>query len=640
MAKVTSGSFNTTAYSNRYIIFSWSATQSIADNTSIIKWSIRGAGSATGYYKAGPITVVIAGETVYSSTARINLYNSTTAIASGEKVITHNSDGSKSFTASVSAAIYSASVNCSGSGSWELTDIPRAATITSAPNFTDEQSPTINISNPAGSAATVSACISFDGSSIDIPYRSVTGSSVTFNLTDAERNTLRNATTGNSRVVYFVLRSIINGSYYFKSVAKTLTIVNANPVIAPSVTDTGTVSTRLTGNNKRVIFNYNNAYAAINATAQKGATIKSVSISNGGNTVKDAATRFNNTASATFVFTAIDSRGNKTERAITCESVAYFKPTCNIAKNNITPDGIYTLSVSGQFFNGSFGAANNTIAASFRFRESGGTWSGWQSLGTTASGNDYSASANITGLDYQQTYEIQARAIDTIATNDTNYIVNTEVITIASVPVFSWGKNKFRHHAHTYYDRSKNIYSYDDEGNLWAALEPCNAYNATSLGWGSYKLGKGNTEVWGNTVKITAKDKLYINSREYGANKLLWSSGGWWMQTDQVANLNQAISAQPNGIVLVWSLYRNDAVENASFQSFFVSKYEVAQQDNKPHTFLFGINSNLSVFGAKYVYISDTAITGYSGNTFYGTASGSGITYDNRYFVLRYVLGV
>ena len=104
MAKVTSGSFNTRAYSNRYLTFSWTCTQDVSTNTSTISWTLKGAGSASGYYKAAPFSVTIAGEEVYSSSTRIELWNGTT-VASGTKKITHNTDGTKSFSASVKAAI-------------------------------------------------------------------------------------------------------------------------------------------------------------------------------------------------------------------------------------------------------------------------------------------------------------------------------------------------------------------------------------------------------------------------------------------------------------------------------------------------------------------------------------------------------
>lgn len=52
-------------------------------------------------------------------------FNGTT-VASGSFTISHNSDGSKSFSASAEEGIYTFAVNCSGSGSWSLPTIARA----------------------------------------------------------------------------------------------------------------------------------------------------------------------------------------------------------------------------------------------------------------------------------------------------------------------------------------------------------------------------------------------------------------------------------------------------------------------------------------------------------------------------------
>ena len=94
-----SGSFNTTAYKGRYLTFSWSATQNVANNTSTITWRLVGAGTGSGYYMAGNFKVIIAGETVYSSATRIEL-RVDTVVASGTKTLTHNADGTKTFSAS------------------------------------------------------------------------------------------------------------------------------------------------------------------------------------------------------------------------------------------------------------------------------------------------------------------------------------------------------------------------------------------------------------------------------------------------------------------------------------------------------------------------------------------------------------
>lgn len=122
-----SGSFNTRAYEVRYLTFNWSvASQSIDGNYSVINWNLRGAGgNTTSWYMAGNFQVVINGSVVYSSSSRIQLKNGT-IVASGNATIYHNADGTKSFSASAQAGIYTYAVNCSGSGSWALPTIARA----------------------------------------------------------------------------------------------------------------------------------------------------------------------------------------------------------------------------------------------------------------------------------------------------------------------------------------------------------------------------------------------------------------------------------------------------------------------------------------------------------------------------------
>ena len=188
-----SGTLNSTDYQGRYVQFSWDATQDTAKNESTITWTLKGAGDASSsWYYSAPFYVAIGGEVVYEGGSRVKLYKGT-QVASGSKVIKHNNAGAASFAVSIKAAIYSASYNCSGSKTFTLNTIPRKATVTSAPDFTDEQNPTIKYSNPAGNNVTsLRACISLDGSKDDIAYRNITktGTSYTFTLTDAERKVL------------------------------------------------------------------------------------------------------------------------------------------------------------------------------------------------------------------------------------------------------------------------------------------------------------------------------------------------------------------------------------------------------------------------------------------------------------------
>ena len=124
-----SGTLDSGKYGNRYLQFSWTATQDITTNKSTISWTLKGAGNTVGYYKAGGFKVIIDGSTVYSTAEnnRIELWEDT-LVASGKKEITHNSDGTRKFKVYIEGGIYTYAVNCTGETEFTLTTIPRAST--------------------------------------------------------------------------------------------------------------------------------------------------------------------------------------------------------------------------------------------------------------------------------------------------------------------------------------------------------------------------------------------------------------------------------------------------------------------------------------------------------------------------------
>lgn len=123
-----SGSFTTNAYAEgRYYTLSWTASQNIANNTSTINWTLSCAGGVS-WYAERTLKLVIDGQTVYSKTARVERYAGT--IATGSLTAGHNSEGKKSFSASLQVAVYDSYVNVTGSGNFTLNDIPRKSELT------------------------------------------------------------------------------------------------------------------------------------------------------------------------------------------------------------------------------------------------------------------------------------------------------------------------------------------------------------------------------------------------------------------------------------------------------------------------------------------------------------------------------
>lgn len=395
----TSGSFATSGYSDPgyvdHYVFSWSLiSQSIEGNYSDISWSLKGAGGQTGgYYTIVYERYVTVNGASQSNSAEQTTYNGTTPF-SGTTRIYHNADGKKSFSASAGGAFYySGSYNSTGSGSWDLPDIPRKANITKATDFTDESNPTIQYSNLAGNNVTsLKACITFGGSQDDISYRDIpkTGSSYTFNFTEAERNVLRNGTKNSkTKTVYFAIMTVIGGNTYYSTLAKTLTIVNANPTFATSnvnYADTNTTVTNITKNNQQIVQNKSNLKVTYTqATGKKGATISKYKF------VLNGVTKESTSAGGTVDFGVINSANNLNLSVTVTDSRGYettISKTITMIEYN-TPSAIVTLNRLNNYedetyltVDGSVASVNskNIMTIKYRYKESGGTYNSYATI--------------------------------------------------------------------------------------------------------------------------------------------------------------------------------------------------------------------------------------------------------------------
>ena len=263
--------------------------------------------------------------------------------------------------------------------------------MTSAPDFNDEGNPTINYSNPAGnSVTTLQACISWTGGA-DIGYRDIskTGSSYTFNFTDAERTALRNScTTANSRTVTFYVRTTIGSNTYYSTINKTLSIVNATPTFTSSnlsYKDSNSTTVAVTGNNQHLVQNLSNLLVTISAaTAKKGASItKYVATINGvAKTITSAGNidygKINSGSNLTLSVKVTDSRGNTATATKTVTFLSWSLPTALISlkrKNNYENETYLKVDGSISSVN-----SKNTMTIQYQYKKT--TETSYSSLAT------------------------------------------------------------------------------------------------------------------------------------------------------------------------------------------------------------------------------------------------------------------
>lgn len=390
------GSVKTSAYMGRYLQLTWSATQDVAENTSTISWTLKGAGTSTEgveYYDSGPFTVVMDGETVFASETRIPLYNGT-QVASGKKVLQHNTDGTKTFDVGIVAGIHASAVNCAGSAVCALTPIQML------------ESPTIT----------------------------------------------------------------------------ELSITEGNPAMA-----------ELTGDTGNLVRFYSIVIVRVKATAHNGVGMASLTVSceDGKKLQADGDTlegTLYGVESGKFTVTAVDNRGNRTEKQLNFPMIPYVKLTCVLENTRPNSDGKMTLRVHGNFFDGFLGTTDNSITIiGYRYKILGGEYSNWITMSPTIlEGNAYTATEELTGLNNQTTYVFQARVQDRLL-NKMVSLRYTPECTVKATPVFDWGEKDFNVNG-TFKINEQAVADFVVEQGIYGS-------------WNYRKWNSGLAECWGQAAK-------------------------------------------------------------------------------------------------------------------------------------------
>ena len=421
-----------------YFWVQWSQnSQSIENNSTTINWSC-GFNPGRQYYlnaiKMNAVT--INGVEVYSGGTYSNItdYQDRT-FASGTLKIAHTSDGSKSFTISgFSGWIYESGTTYASSQTFTLPTIPRASSVScSAANIGSNA--TISISR-ASSDFTHTLTYSF-GSLSDTIATKTSSTSISWTLPTTFYAQIPNSKNGTGTITCQTYNgSTLIGTKTCSFVA-TANEAISKPTLSPTVADSNTATTALTGDSSKFIKYYSNASAATGAAARNSSTLKSQKIVCGAKSLATASGTISAVESGSFTFSATDSRGYTTTQTVNKTLIEYVKLTCSMEAGAPTTAGVATLKISGNYFNGSFGKVANTLTVQYRYKTQGGSYGSWTTVTATKSGNTYSATASISGLNYLNTYVFQVRAIDKLAT------VNSNEQTRKTTPVFDWSKDDF-----------------------------------------------------------------------------------------------------------------------------------------------------------------------------------------------------
>ena len=247
-----------------------------------------------------------------------------------------------------------------------------------------------------------------------------------------------------------------NGSTSLGSNTCTITITAAKSKVAPLIEvdfagDINENTIALTGNNKKIIRYHSDLHIETTTEAQGGADKKEDKIQCGSRTIYDCSAVFEDADSVTASVTTTDTRDYSTTKNITgLTLINYVKLTVNAEAKRTSPTSdTVNVTAKGNYFNDSFGAVNNTLRLQVRFKpkskEAYEETDGWTEMTITLDGNSYTAEAEITGLDYQQPYDIRVRAQDQIYKYN-GPLANAVYHNISlnkGIPLFDWGENDF-----------------------------------------------------------------------------------------------------------------------------------------------------------------------------------------------------
>lgn len=289
--------------------------------------------------------------------------------------------------------------------------------------------------------------------------------SVSFRVPDSFYGYIPNSKTGTCYLACWTYSSSTSTTHVGTSKQCSFVVTaTGRPTVGGTVVDNNASIISLTGDQNTLVRYKSTAKCTISATPTIGASITSKTI-NGQTPVNNVVTiSGEDLVDSSFVFYAKDSRGYTRTNTITPTFIPYVQFTSNPVFYRPSPTtGRISLTFSGNFFNGSFGAKTNELALGYRYRLSTdaefGSWVRIPDSQITISGNTYKSTSAIpistyagsaTGFDYRNSYVFEFWAGDGYVpweNHNDDRVVLTQITTVVTVnegvPVFDWGKNDF-----------------------------------------------------------------------------------------------------------------------------------------------------------------------------------------------------
>lgn len=461
-------------------------SQSAADNKSNVTVALTITWNGGSYNATGNAAGVLNIDgTDYSFTAKFNTAQKTSGsevIFSKTLDISHSADGSKSLNCSASFATGTAVGTVTASATKTLTQIPRESTI----GATDANIGAISVISVGRKNAAYIHSIAYSfgalkgyladgsGTTSDTEVK-LSETSLSFPIPESFYAQIPDAKAGACKLTI----KTYSGSTRIgaeKSCTFTVTAPEANcrPEVSGTVIDINETTVALTGDPHILVRGMSTAQCTITAQAKNGASIKSKHI--GGVEVSDDLHTIPGVESGKISFSATDSRGYTGKVEKTVEMVDYVCLTCNAEVMRTDPtSGNATLVISGNYFDSSFGAQENSLQLEYQVE--GGQI---EETERRVEGNRYYITASLSGMDYRKCHKITFTVLDMLTTL-------TKTLELGKgIPVFDWGEQDFTFHVPVHLGGGANgVFMgsrYVDGVNLLAIQSELSCFDGTGKG--------------------------------------------------------------------------------------------------------------------------------------------------------------
>lgn len=682
----TSGTIRDDIRTGYRLQIAWSITQNVANNTSSVTAKVQLVSTGASYTinssasKSGTLTI---NGTKYSFSFTAQLSgNQTKTLYTKTVTVAHNADGTKTVAFAATAGInvtlggtYYGNVSASGNG--VLNTIPRATNVTvSASSVNMGENITINMPRASGA---FDHTLTYKFGSATGTIGSGLGTSKVWEVPLSLASQIPNSTSGTV--------TITCKTYNGNTLIGTDTVTFTAKVPASVVPSIGSVAVADTNADYAKQFGSlvqgkSKAKFTITASGAYGAKITAYKTEIEGKTYTGAAPTtavLTGSGNVTAKITVTDSRGRTATVNKTFNRLAYTAPKIT------TLDGFRANADGTENYEGtaakitaafSIAAAGNKNTSSYKLEyklQSASTWT------LIESGSGYSVNKAITTkgiFDTDSAYDIRLTITDYFGSVSRTVELPTAFTLMdfhRSGKAVAFGKvaemdeavefalPSFFNHAETpssvkYLESGQDLNDIMDAG-FYAIPNTTVAGNLLNKPWEGTATGSLMVIMEGNTNqrlqimhKGNREDSAIYERCIYqgkwgewqvvhsGQQRVLWA-GGMYMTGSHVINLEEKVSQQKSGIVLVFSRHSGGEVRNYHFNSFFVPKEWVRMHASNGHTFIMTTDASFSIMAAKYLYIHDDKIGGNDVNEQKGTGA-SGIKFENNAFVLRYVIGV